>query len=138
MEMAMTTPVADIFAFDEYPDTSFDAFADPDFLFDPNSCFDFDACTEGWAPRQCRQRKPSRQPPRQMAHQPPRPPILRLSSEMTKRQRLPSQQPSDSQQQKQQSPAAGVQDFPLVLPSIEPGPSEEDDFESLFAELAGP
>ncbi|GKT53008.1 hypothetical protein ColTof4_13021 [Colletotrichum tofieldiae] len=151
MEMAMTTPVADIFAFDEYPDTSFDAFADPDFLFDPNSCFDFDACTEGLGPTAVSTTQafettttPDGPPTTQASDlaslfgddEETTPPVSTVRPDQLMLT-LPGR-PSDSQQQKQQSPAAGVQDFPLVLPSIEPGPSEEDDFESLFAELAGP
>ncbi|GJC86003.1 hypothetical protein ColLi_08841 [Colletotrichum liriopes] len=139
----MTTPVADIFAFDEYPDTSFDAFADPDFLFDPNSCFDFDACTEGLGPTAASttQAFETTTQASDLASlfgddEETTPPISTIRPDQLMLT-LPGR-PSDTQQQKQQSPPAGVQDFPLVLPSIEPGPSEEDDFESLFAELAGP
>ncbi|KZL64152.1 hypothetical protein CI238_00624 [Colletotrichum incanum] len=140
------------FEFDEYPDTSFDAFAEPDSFFDPTSCFDFDACTEGLDPTAISTTQPFETdttsdglPTTQVSdlaslfgddEETTPPPASTVNPDelvLT----LPGK-PSDTQQQKQQSPPAGVHDCSPVLPSIETGQSEEDDFETLFAELSGP
>ncbi|GKT47839.1 uncharacterized protein ColSpa_08020 [Colletotrichum spaethianum] len=121
------TPVDDTFHLDGYPDTSFDAFVDP------NSYFESDACTEGLDP---------------MAES-----TAQVAETSTTLGGLPTTQVSDFASlfgddqdistppvstQKQQGPAAGAHNLPLVLPSIEPGQSEGDDLETLFAELSGP
>ncbi|KAK6209734.1 hypothetical protein QIS74_11318 [Colletotrichum tabaci] len=154
----MLTPVADFCRFKEFPDTSFDAFVDPDSLFDLDSYFHLDACAEGLAPEAAAATTEQlQQRPQQMSKSstisdglptnrlsdleslfgdatwPTTPPASTVSPAqlMLTLPGKPSDKTTQQQQQQQQT---------LVLPSIEPTQLGEDNdgFEALFAELSGP
>ncbi|KAJ0163632.1 hypothetical protein CTA2_2677 [Colletotrichum tanaceti] len=159
MEIATLTPVAEFCRFDEFPDTSFDAFVDPDSLFDLDSYFHLDACAEGLAPEAATAStgQPLQQRSRQMsesgtlpdglpsnrlsdleslfgdAPRPTTPPAQTVSPAQLMLT-LPGKTSDKTTQQQQQ------QQQTLVLPSIGPTQPGEDNggFEALFAEMSGP
>ncbi|WQF76465.1 hypothetical protein CDEST_01479 [Colletotrichum destructivum] len=164
MEIATLTPVADFCRFDEFPDTSFDAFVDPDSFLGLDSYFHLDACAEGLASEAAAAATTEQlqQRPRQMSESstifdglptnrlsdleslfgnapwPTTPPASTVSPA-----RLMLTLPGKTSDKTTPPPPPQQQhqqQQTLVLPSIEPTqPGEDNDgFEALFAELSGP
>ncbi|KAK1573668.1 uncharacterized protein LY79DRAFT_583513 [Colletotrichum navitas] len=158
MRITMMSPVADTFdsSFEVYSDApSFDVFADPDTLFDPNSYFDFDACAGGPDPDDAAstplatETNTAEDGLQAAAGWPPVSESASLSVENQDSTSPPTStvnpgqlmltipsKPSERQLQKRQSPPTGAcGSSPLVLPSIEPV-NFEDDVGTLLADLS--